>query len=1380
MGKVKWFGLGILLFLVAAVQPVFAQGVDVVINGQQRGAVMTQGDTLQWQITLAPGATANEQIWVDLNNNNVVDPDSDLALFRFSQTDGQMGDPPDMDGTVNGQIYLQIKAGLAPAHYLMVAAVGAFSDTSDVLVNPMANPAFSVSGTVTVPPGENPANLYVQADSDTGNVFWAALTDSLGNYSIHFDSSAANQKWEIRFEGDPFPQYVHVPHDTTIFLDHNYAGIDFIFQEANTKLAGTVLDALTGAPVTQASVWVHLMNGFDNSYDVQADGSFSIPLSLQSSTVGEIGVGGDRIEGQYLWAQSKKFMVSPGDSLNFPFQLYPADTVIVGQIRINSTEIPQNSFRVFATDTAVGTGSAYSDNLGNFSVRVSSLGHSYWVNLDQDQVDSMAQLGYSLVMNPSYSVGPGQMVNFNFVQGGSISGTVTDENQQPMAGFVVEVGMENGPFGQNSWRDTTDANGAYTIGPLPQGQYIVRVLSQDGMVGEFYQHKYDWGNADFVEVQSGANVGNIDLVVHPGGFIAGSASMGGTPLVGIQVEFQKSSNMGPLYFAEVRTDSMGAYVSPPLVSGDYLVRFHSDSLNLDVYYNNATDPSYADMVHVNAPDTTDHIDLAMQEPGQIAGTVFGVSDTGLVRLKDAFVQIEGLGNWQTFPADMDSGEYHFRSLPPGKYRLMASAPGYQTQWYNGKTQIGLADTVVLNAGDSLVIDFTLQKIEENGLIEGTVRDSASGMGIPGIVVTAHAWIPDEWGGSGDYFRTDTTDAEGHYAIQVRDGRFKVYVDAQGIWTRQYYSHQYFDWGFTDEGGNVTPIDIRNDAHVDSVDFDLNPGGFIAGHVDNGTEPLASVDVQIWDMTHNQIDMVHTDSLGNYVTHALPPGPYFVQFVPQWGYIPQYWDGKSDFWQADTVQVVTSDTTKPIDATLMQQTQVHGRVLSIIGRGVGDIQIVAYDTAGVDTFFTNTDFEGWFTFDRLPPGAYVFQARDPNGVWSSQYWDHVSTADSATVVQVTAGMDIELSFQLRNSLFGRVIINEIMWAGSHRDRMDQWVELRNMSPDSVSISNWVLTIRDSLEGDIFIQLPWGASIPGNGYYLISHYSAEQSQIAVQPNFVNPDLIFHPKHFMVALSTRYPYDAGNVFIDAAGDGGPVFAGDSVRFASMVRNMPPTDGRMPNSWSTATTSHGWDPGSTELGTPGLDNTLPVELADFAASTANGTVTLTWSTASESDNLGFEIQRKTETPNSQWEKVGFVKGQGTSASERVYTFTDSPEEIGTYYYRLKQIDLNGTVTFSEKIKATLEAPKHFALKQNYPNPFNPTTTIPFAVPVKSHVTLAVYNVLGQKVAVLYDAMCKPGVYHVTWDGKDNFGREVGGGMYFIQMKAKGFHQTQKVLLMR
>jgi hypothetical protein len=92
---------------------------------------------------------------------------------------------------------------------------------------------------------------------------------------------------------------------------------------------------------------------------------------------------------------------------------------------------------------------------------------------------------------------------------------------------------------------------------------------------------------------------------------------------------------------------------------------------------------------------------------------------------------------------------------------------------------------------------------------------------------------------------------------------------------------------------------------------------------------------------------------------------------------------------------------------------------------------------------------------------------------------------------------------------------------------------------------------------------------------------------------------------------------------------------------------------------------------------------------------------------------------------------------------------------------------------------PEGFKLSQNFPNPFNPSTTIEYQLAQPGHVTLRIFNVMGQEVHVLMDSNQSAGNYSVVWDGKDSFGKEVAGGIYFYRMMTKDFVQTKKLLLL-
>lgn len=124
--------------------------------------------------------------------------------------------------------------------------------------------------------------------------------------------------------------------------------------------------------------------------------------------------------------------------------------------------------------------------------------------------------------------------------------------------------------------------------------------------------------------------------------------------------------------------------------------------------------------------------------------------------------------------------------------------------------------------------------------------------------------------------------------------------------------------------------------------------------------------------------------------------------------------------------------------------------------------------------------------------------------------------------------------------------------------------------------------------------------------------------------------------------------------------------------------------------------------------DRVLPVELSTFTAQYAEGKVLLSWQTATETNNAGFVIERK---DGSEWEKLDFLLGSGTSSAPHQYRYTDEKPTAGTSLYRLKQIDKSGSFHYSSEVSVTTSQPLVFSLEQNYPNPFNPSTTIGFTL---------------------------------------------------------------------
>jgi minor extracellular serine protease Vpr len=182
-----------------------------------------------------------------------------------------------------------------------------------------------------------------------------------------------------------------------------------------------------------------------------------------------------------------------------------------------------------------------------------------------------------------------------------------------------------------------------------------------------------------------------------------------------------------------------------------------------------------------------------------------------------------------------------------------------------------------------------------------------------------------------------------------------------------------------------------------------------------------------------------------------------------------------------------------------------------------------------------------------------------------------------------------------------------------------------------------------------------------------------------------------------------------------------------------------------------------------------LPVQLASLTATAGGQDVFLSWLTATEVDNYGFEVERRqlsnlqSAISNLQWFKVGFVAGNGTCSTPHTYQFADRGLEPGRYAYRLKQMNTDGSFTYSFAAEVTVGPPIVFALDQNFPNPFNSTTTIRYALPEPSHVKITVFDVLGRTVAVLVDEGQGAGNQQLRWDAT------VSSGVYLYRIDATG-----------
>jgi hypothetical protein len=207
------------------------------------------------------------------------------------------------------------------------------------------------------------------------------------------------------------------------------------------------------------------------------------------------------------------------------------------------------------------------------------------------------------------------------------------------------------------------------------------------------------------------------------------------------------------------------------------------------------------------------------------------------------------------------------------------------------------------------------------------------------------------------------------------------------------------------------------------------------------------------------------------------------------------------------------------------------------------------------------------------------------------------------------------------------------------------------------------------------------------------------------------------------------------------------------------------------------------TGNGTIYLDNIyfwngiVPVELTSFTATINGNDVQLIWKTATEKNNSGFQVERKSL---AGYETVGFVAGAGTTTEPMSYSYSDNNLNPGNYYYRLKQIDFDGTFEYSEDVEVDVIAPDVYSLNQNYPNPFNPSTKITFSLAADALVSLRVFDVLGQEIVTLINQDLTAGVHTHNFDAAG-----LNSGIYFYKLEVisttgSNFTDVKKMTLLK
>jgi hypothetical protein len=210
----------------------------------------------------------------------------------------------------------------------------------------------------------------------------------------------------------------------------------------------------------------------------------------------------------------------------------------------------------------------------------------------------------------------------------------------------------------------------------------------------------------------------------------------------------------------------------------------------------------------------------------------------------------------------------------------------------------------------------------------------------------------------------------------------------------------------------------------------------------------------------------------------------------------------------------------------------------------------------------------------------------------------------------------------------------------------------------------------------------------------------------------------------------------------------------------------------WNTGTSS--WE--NDGRFTVSYDDILPVELTSFIVAEEGSAARLIWSTASETNNAGFEVQRRIGA-EEEFSAVGFVDGAGTTSTPQVYRFTDDalPFNAASITYRLRQVDLDGTTAYSPEVELRRAAPVRLLLHGNYPNPFRGQTLIRYELPQASFVRMDVFNTLGQHVARLVNQHQPAGRNEITFEANG-----LPSSVYFVRLEAEGRSTLRQMTVVR
>ncbi len=584
--------------------------------------------------------------------------------------------------------------------------------------------------------------------------------------------------------------------------------------------------------------------------------------------------------------------------------------------------------------------------------------------------------------------------------GSVLGGRVFDEASAPMADAVITVTRMGVPSFFLS--DTSDGAGAWLVGNLMPGAYVVKAEKEEYLV-QYYDHSDSPFQAMAINLARKDTVINISFHLKPGAAISGAVYMadGVTPLAEAEVSLYRLGLPRRPEGAKItHTDAAGLYRLSGLSSGSYLLKAAREGY-ITEYYQEAAAGNEADTVTVTAPEEKAAIHFTLDQASAITGIITAeATGAPIANAWVAVYEASQTGDKRrpvAGHARSDQLGVYTLSVPPGQYRVSAEAYGYAAEWFDNAVAMDLATPVAVSAGLHSPVDFALTAW---GSLSGHVLDAITGAPIAGAAI--RVYNEEKNIGRQRYFQTVSLD-DGFYVFTgLPSGRYVVEAQAEG-YVREY-------WQEADSLRQADLVTMESGHSVTGIDFTLGVGAAIQGQVTDAEndQPIADAVIEVQSVRGRVRTRGLTNEEGRYLISGLPPGAYLVSAVIA-GYVPQWYDSVASRREAKHIVLASSQLADGIDFRLGK---IEPLPVSLSGLVIDDSTKLPLPGAHIMAMPVSsrgrirkaiTGEDGAYVLRGLPPAKYLLLIHAAG--YKAEFYDDARTWKEAKPIEVMAGQEI---------------------------------------------------------------------------------------------------------------------------------------------------------------------------------------------------------------------------------------------------------------------------------------------------------------------------------------------------------------------------------------